>query len=255
MRSPKNVLSVFMNVLAAKKTLRILLPAFLLITVAAYAGKEFWETKPFDEWTLKECQRILENSPWAKELKFTAMSGGGGSEATDGGIPYVKYVLQFQSAAPIRQATVRQMQIVQKYDSFSAEQKKDFIAKIQPYLEASFSDFVVVTVSFSSNNRQNTMDLLRHWQTRTIEMMKNAVYISGSKGDKIKIAQFVPVSGAKQEFQFIFPRHVNGKEVLSPEDKALRIEFEYPVIGGLGDGRGNLEFKLDKMKVNDDVVY
>jgi len=254
MQSPKNFHSVLLNTLAAKKTLHLLLPAFLLISVAAYAGKEFWESKPFDEWTMKECQRMLENSPWAKELKLSGL-GGGGADATDSQVPYVRYIIQLRSAPPIRQATVRQMQILQKYDSQSADWKKEFNAKTQPFLEASFSDVVVVTVSFSSNIRQNTMDLLTNWQTQTTELQKNSAFLSGSKGDKVKIAQFIPVSGAQQEFQFVFPRQVNGKEVISPEDKVLRLEFDYPVIGGLGDGKGYIEFKLDKMKINNEAAY
>lgn len=254
MRSPRNFHSVLLNTLAAKKALRLLLPAFLLIAISAYAGKEFWDTKPYDEWTLKECQKILENSPWAKEMSLAGV-GGGGKDATDSQAPYIKYIVQLRSAQPIRQATVRQTQIIQKYDSLSADQKKEFNAKIQPFLEASFSDVVVVSISFSSNNRQNTMDLLRHWQSRTTDMLKNSVYLSGSKSEKVKIGQFIPVSGAQQEFQFVFPRQVNGKEVLAPEDKALRLEFDYPVVGSLGDGKGFIEFKTEKMKINDEVVY
>jgi hypothetical protein len=248
-----------LNTITAKKALRLLLPAFLLITISAYAAKEFWETKPYDEWTLKECQKLLENSPWAKEMGLTG-TGGGGKDAMDSQAPYIKYLVQLQSAMPIRQATVRQTQILQKYDSFSADQKKEFNAKVQPFLEASYSDVVVVSISFSSNNRQYTMDLLRHWQSQTAELLKNSVYLSGSKGDKARIAQFIPVNGAKQEFQFVFHRKVNGKEVVGPEDKSLRLEFDYPIAkladgSGLGDGRGFIEFKTDKMKINDEVVY
>ena len=42
--------------------------ACLFMVLFAYAGpKDFWETKPYTEWTLKEVEKILQNkSPWTQ---------------------------------------------------------------------------------------------------------------------------------------------------------------------------------------------
>jgi hypothetical protein len=258
MQSPMKVPSVFLNIVNVKKVLCFLLPTLLLLSIAAYAGKECWEIKPFDEWTQKECQKLLENSPWAKELNLAgaqAIGYSGGNDAMDNQQPYVKYIIQLQSAQPIRQAIVRQMQIIEKYASMSNEQKQDFNVRNRPFLEGNFDEAVVVNISFSSNNREHIRNLLNHWQRQTADLLKNSVYLSGSKSEKVKIAQFIPVQGAQQEFKFVFPRKVNGKEILSPEDKTLRLEFTYPVIGNMGDGRGFIEFKIEKMKINDETIY
>lgn len=254
MRSPEYSSSITINTSSGKKFLCLLLPALLLTATLAFAGKEFWETKPYDEWNAKDCQKMLTNSPWAKELNLTGV-GGGGSESTDSQAPFVKYTVQLRNAQPIRQAIVRQQQIIRKYDSLPPEQKQALDRSFQSFLTGVPSDVVIVSFSFDTNNRGSLRTLLTHWQTQTTDMLKNSFYLSGSKGEKVPIKQFIPVEGAAQEFQAVFPRQVNGKEILLPEDKTLRLEFSYPVVGGLGDGRGFIEFKTDKMKINDEVVY
>jgi hypothetical protein len=40
--------------------------AILAAVAIAWAGGDPWKTKPFDQWTEKDVQEILQNSPWAK---------------------------------------------------------------------------------------------------------------------------------------------------------------------------------------------
>lgn len=40
--------------------------AAVLAAVAVAQGGDVWKTKPFDQWTDKDIQEILQNSPWAK---------------------------------------------------------------------------------------------------------------------------------------------------------------------------------------------
>jgi hypothetical protein len=255
MRSHKTLRSIISGGLSVKNLFCLLLPALLLLSVAGYtAGKEFWITKPYYEWTQKECQQMLQNSPWAKEISLTG-TGGGGNDSTDSRTPFVTYSIQLQTAAPIRQAIVRQSQIAQKYDSFPVEKKQEFDKKSQQYLDGSSEDVVIVYVSFSTNSRDGLRKLLTHWPSQTVDLLKNSVYLSGSKSAKVPIAQFIPGAGGQPEFRFVFPRKLNGKEIISPEDKVLRLEFNYPVVSSMGDGNGNVEFKTEKMKINDEVVY
>ena len=259
MRSPKSQISVPLNAALLKKIFCVFLPVLMLAAISA-SGKssEFWEKKAFDEWTAKECQKLLENSPWAMQYNLTGnqMIGSlGGKDATDSKPPYVNYNVQIRSAHPIRQALVRQMQIAQNYDKLPVEQKKQFDQSAQAFLTANTSDVVIIYMTYSTNFPQNYRDLSRYWQTQTVDLLKNSVYISGSKGDKVPIAQYIPGQEGQNSFQFIFPRQVDGKEVIGPEDKAFRLEFAYPVVGGIGNGQGYIEFKVDKMTVNDEVIY
>lgn len=254
MNSPKNPYPALTG--TAGRTLCLLISVLLFAGVTLYA-KEVWETKPPDEWSQRDCQKLLTNSPWAKELSLVGADygQGGGAASSDAQAPYITYTIRLTSAEPVRQAVVRQMKILNKYDSLPAEQKQEFDRSTQAFLAGPPSDYVVATVSFETNHRDFLRDLLRHWQSQTTDLLQNSVYLSGSKGEKVRLAQFVPVQGANQEFQFVFPRSVDGKEVLQPDDKALHLEFDYPQVGRLGNGKGFIEFKTNKMKINNEVVY
>ena len=231
-----------------------------VVSVLLFAGivmaKEFWETKPFDQWTQRECQKLLSDSPWVKELNLTGqVSDGGGGASLDSQAPFVKYNIQMRSAAPLRQAMVRQGQINRKYDSLSNDEKRAFDQSMESFLLGPPPEFVVFHITYESNNLDNIRDLNRHWETQSVDLLKNSVFLSAGKGEKVPLAQFVPGINASQEFQFFFPREVNGREIIGERDKTLNIEFAYPVVGRLGDGRGFIEFRIDKMKVNNEVIY
>lgn len=243
MRSPVDVKKMFCGSVAV-----------LLLTVMAF-GAEFWDKKEYTQWSEKECKKLLENSPWARDHTDQSARGADSPDAMDSRAPFISYLVQFRSAKPIQQAIVRRMQIANKYDTLSAEQKQQFDKSAAAFFASIPTDGIVVHVSYSTNNQQYYRDLVRHWQAQTAELLKNSVYLSGTKGEKVPLALFAAAGGDQPEFQFIFPRTIDGKPILSPEDKHLRLEFDYPVIGGLGNGRAFMEFKLDKMKFKDELTY
>jgi len=82
--------------------------AFLLSVIfvacgAVYAAAGVWETKPFPEWTDKETQSILSDSPWAGKGSLTNARTGGGFSP----VPDWKVIVTWRAALPIRQALVR----------------------------------------------------------------------------------------------------------------------------------------------------
>ena len=239
------------------KNASILCVISMLLFAGVLVAKEFWETKPFDQWTQKECQKLLSDSPWVKELNLTGQvtGGGGGASSLDSRAPFVKYNIQMRSAAPLRQAMVRQGQINRKYDSLSDDEKRAFDRSMESFLIGPPPEFVVFHITFETNNLDYIRDLNRHWETQNNDMLKNSVFLSAGKGEKVPVAQFIPGTSASQEFQFFFPREVNGREIIGERDKTLNLEFAYPVVGRIGDGRGFIEFRTDKMKVNNEVIY
>ncbi len=226
----------------------------LLLTAGAAAclGADFWEKKQYKEWSQRDCAKMLEDSPWAKTLTLTkveimAQETAANATMGSGQQPYVKYQAHFRSAAPIRQAMVRQMQIAQKYDSLPPEQKQEFDKKVEEFLAAGSPDAVIVHVIYMANSQTNELELARHWQSRTTDTLKNSVYLISSKGVRVPLAQYAVAQGGQHEFQFIFPRQYEGKPILGPEDKSLKLEFAYPVVDTMGDGRAFMEFKVQKM--------
>lgn len=253
MRLPKPPsLTVYSGSIKAK-ILCAFLPIFLLGASVAM-GADFWEKKVYTEWTDKECAAMLTDSPWA--WKYEALKTGslGNSDAAEGQ-QYVRYVIQFISALPIRQAKVRQMQLVNKYDSLSPEQKQAFDKQAEPYLSADYSDKIVVNVAYSTNAQRLDMDLARDWQAKTMGVLQNSVFLYAGKGEKARLVDFKVGQGAERSFQFVFPRQAGGAPVLTEKDKSLILEFVYPVLGGIGDGKVFAEFKVKKMMLNGMLLF
>lgn len=64
---------------------KLLLPVLLLCALCAWAA-DFWQ-KPPDQWTDKEVQKMMTNSPWAREFTISIPPGGGGDFGGGGGGP------------------------------------------------------------------------------------------------------------------------------------------------------------------------
>jgi len=90
------------------------------------AAAGVWESKPFTDWTDKETQAVLTDSPWAGKGSLThARAGGSG-----GAVPDWKITVSWRTALPIRQALVRQ-QIGQGGKVMSEQQA--MLAAVDPH--------------------------------------------------------------------------------------------------------------------------
>jgi hypothetical protein len=232
----------------------LFISALFLVSLSTVVGADFWETKDFTKWTDKECAKLLTDSPWAYELKAYQQGYLGKSEGAEGQA-YIQYNIRFTSALPIRQAQVRQAQIANKYDSLSAEQKQAFDKQTEAFLNTDYGDKIVIGVAYETNVQRNYQDLARHWQSQTAEVMANSVFLFPDKGAKARLVSYRPPQGAQTSFTFIFPREIDGNSLVSEESKSLILEFPYPVVGGLGDGKGYVEFKVKKMMIKGGVIY
>ena len=54
-----------------------ILPVPIVFAISLWAA-DFWQSKPYTEWSDKEVQKILSNSPWSKEVVVSLGSAGGG---------------------------------------------------------------------------------------------------------------------------------------------------------------------------------
>ncbi len=226
--------------------------AFLLnFFSSAQETNEFWKTKDYRYWTEKECETMLVDSPWAKNVLYN--SNG--------------YVVQLFSALPIRRALARQKQIASNYEKLSQEKRQELDKEAEEFLSTRFPNAIVVHIISGHHLGRSVLgrpDSLPcpYWQNQTTETLKDTVSLIPSKGRRIPLERFVISQPNVCEFQFIFPRHSQGRPVLSQEDKFLRLEFTGPPAWSIGSNRLNqnpermlFEFKLSDMKINGDPAY
>jgi len=112
------------------RPVRRLLSASIVCVLASKAlvAADFWETKPFREWSDKEARKLLENSPWASLIAEPlpnrgpvptpdsagggrgggGRGGGGGAEGFGPGPVRVRLTISWRSALPLKQAMARQ---------------------------------------------------------------------------------------------------------------------------------------------------
>lgn len=243
----------------------LLLSAFLGASQVGQAG-EFWQEKGYRQWSQKECRKMLENSPWAKRYTLSGVYIVPVSEASPAPErrtnPWIRYLVQFHSALPVRQALVRWSQLASDYETMSPEQRQEFDAQAERYLAASFPEIVLLNVGFSSNTQEWLRDLDNYWKKQTTETLRNFVFLIAHGGEKIPLLQYVPPRGGSSEFQLAFPRRYQGKPILIPEDKAIKLELPPPPMEpGHPDRRHAfpmhvlVEFKVKKMLVDGKLVY
>ena len=84
------------------KTLKLsaIFCAAMAVTLSAAA---VWEEKPFMQWSAKDVEKILTESPWAGKASLTHEKAG----ADLGPVPDWKVIISVRSATPIRQALAR----------------------------------------------------------------------------------------------------------------------------------------------------
>ena len=242
---------------------------------SANAGGQVWQKKQYTEWSPKECDKILQDSPWAKSYSFEEiliqqLSSNSNSSLGREAKPEMFYNVQLMSALPIRHAIVRQRLIRDNYDKLTAEQKAAYDKQIEPFLSGKkFEDKVVVHVDFGSNIQDDAREMVRLWQAETKDTLQTKAFLL-AHGSRIPLSGFA-ISQGKNEFQMVFPKSVDGQAVVTPETKSIAIEFQHPAIrnasgsapGALPTQRAKdpeskrvlVEFKIDKMMYNGQVAY
>ncbi len=69
-----------------KLLLRLLALSMFLAGLALWAA-DVWVAKPYTEWTAKDVDKIMSDSPWAKQVSVTLDLGRGGGSGSAGGAP------------------------------------------------------------------------------------------------------------------------------------------------------------------------
>lgn len=232
---------------ARKQSLMVCLAA---VGAAWLMAKDFWE-EPFEKWKREEVLRMLSNSPWAQTQTLNAVAGGRGSGTAGEKELFYQFTVRLFSSRPIREAYVRMMQILNKYDEMAPEQKQEFNARFRKALALDVSDRVIVALEYATNDPNATRDLRTFLETARTETLKQSVYLITPRHGRLELREYYPPSPDGTGAKFIFPRQVNGQPVLGPQDKEIRFDFFVPPIGQ----RLFLSFKASKMMYHGQLEY
>ena len=202
--------------------------AALLLAASAFA-KNPWATD-YHKWSAHDCEKVLKDSPWARQLRFGDLPITMGSqELARENSPQVTYIVQDRSAQPVREALVREAQINSKYDQMAPEKRAAFDQNAAKFLGETFPDRIVIHVEYSSNAQFFNDALTRYWQTAQPETLKKSMFLVVPGQEDVAPSQVVLGQGGQHSFDMIFPRQGKNSPLLRPDTKYLRVRFDAPL--------------------------
>lgn len=202
----------------------------MLISIGLSAQKR---TKPWVEWTKKEAQKILNDSPWGQtqvdtdtsEMVYTptTQTGGGDSssrreQGATNQATSVTYRIRWLSARPIREALARQIQL----DTGNLTEQLRFFA------EGPSDKRAVIAVTFEFNDQRFGAKVMQAFNSIRTDILRNNTYLERKDGQRIFLQEYVaPQQNPLGAAMFIFPRTVEGRSLLSEDTGSVRFHSEF----------------------------
>jgi len=204
--------------------------ACLLLVALSYAGpKDFWEVKPYTEWTAEEVQKILQkSSPWTHVLLMLPNEGGGGRSSRSPNPSYSTPVYITWNSRIVREAIVRKTMLE------SPETPKEQIDQVLSYSPKHLEIFVNGPV-LGGGRGAGQADVMAEFKEKTFLQKKNK--------EKIPLADLAMPGGRNGSLTLLFPLEVDGKPTVVPEDKEITLVIR------IGENNYKFPFKFANMTV------
>jgi len=210
--------------------------ALLLVSGVALSasGKEFWESKPFTQWTEEDAMKMLADSPWTrtvsvlagtlgidqtaqwpKDLPSLSTTGAGRETASLAGMAgknsygtadFAPVYISWLSSGKIRQALGRLAQLRSQAPE----------AQVRKLLDQRPADYQIAIFG----------PLMSCFNDVSLEDLKEKTYLVSKKDKSKKVFlknYAAPMDRSDYMAVFAFERQLNGKPAFGPEDQ--EVEF------------------------------
>jgi len=241
--------------------------AFLLmfVLVAPFAiDASQKEKKSWTEWTQKEAEKILNDSPWSQiqndtdtsEMFFqptadprTAGSRTPNSDArlaqgATNQASNLKYGVRFFSARPVRQAFIRMIQLRQK------DLTPDVVERMKNFAEIPATESIIVAVTIEGTDKRSLGHVMQLFNSASSGTLKNTSYLERNDGKRIFLEEYVPPGKDGFGARFIFLRKTDKQLFLTPEVSTVRFVAE---LGS--EVKLNMRFKVSDMMMDGKLEY
>lgn len=225
------------------------LPALILALGVTVIAQELPSGTP-NSWDLREAVTLLNESPWAKTATFTRLIGGVGSGLAGEKEIYSTFFTRLLSARPIRQALARVQRIQAGYDELDMQRRAELDARLRPGLEADMSNWLVIAVTFRSNDVELEKEVQRFFDKESRESLLDAAFLSTEKFSKIRLAAYHPPQGDGIGAKFVFPRFIDGQPVVTSESRQILFELDVPAA----DPQLAVQFSINQMVQDGELI-
>lgn len=224
--------------------------ALVLCLTGFLFAQSQWEKKPYAEWSDKDAQKLLSESPWSQTQVFTDTSQMTGTGRQDSGgsrianVFHVNFRIRFLSAKPVRQAISRSMELKQK-----GELPEQLAAQLKAFAAADFPDFIIVTALCDSDQANaHLQEANARLNSRTTADLKNFAYLELKNGRRLFLHEYQAPRNDGLGARFVFQRLVDGKPFITPEGGEVRFVADLSQ-GGIPT---KLAYRLDRrFKISD----
>lgn len=245
------------NLKSASLLLALACPLLVLGSILPYV-----QTKPWTQWTTKDAEKILKDSPWAKiqvetdtsemfykptsNPNITRNAPNANARLEEGATnqeTHVKYGIRFFSARPIRQAFARSIELQKKLDDASIQRLHQFAEMESPLS-------IIVAVTVESTDKRALGKVMQQLNSAGANSLKNNTYLERSDGKRLFIQEYVAPGPDGFGARFIFLRKPDEQEFITADTREVRFVSEF------AEGRKlNMRFKVADMMYNGKLEY
>ncbi len=228
-------------------TILTLLMLLLAMVISAFGSQKI---KPWTEWTVRDAQKVLDDSPWGKTQVDTDTTQMTFSPATrditgQGAINQATSVsihVYLLSAKPIRLAFLRQLQLT---PSHTPEQ----LSQMQAFVDRKFDQSIVMAVTYGGTDGRYTAALFQSLNTAITATLKNTTFLE-TKGGKRNFLQEYEPPLKDGLAKFIFARNVDGQPFIDAKSGQLRFYSELPKLSGNNQPSNNRKDSSATITIN-----
>ena len=222
------------------------------------------QKKSWTEWSEKDAEKMLSDSPWAKIQKETDTSElffqptadprtagsrapnanarleqGASNQATN-----VNYGIRFFSARPVRQAFIRMIQLRQK------NLEPDVVTRMKNFAELESNESIIIAVTIEGSDKRSLGKVMQIIDSAATGTLKNTTYLERNDGKRLFLEEYVPPGKDGFGARFIFPRIVDERPFLTTDFREVRFVSEFGTEVKL-----NMRFKLSDMMLDGKLEY
>ena len=236
----------------------------ILLLAIVIADTSNAQKKPWQEWSRKDAETILNDSSWGKtqietdisEMMFRPQAapdprtgasnadplrderGGATNQATE-----VRYRIRFLSARPIRQAFARLIALDQTTEDPKVK------VYMNDFVERRFDKWIAVTVGFESRDQRFSAKAIQAFASATTGSLKNNTYLERKDGKRVYLHIYQAPSADGLGAKFIFERIVDERPFLNSESGEVRFVSE------IAAANLNMRFKVADMMYDGKLEY
>ncbi len=233
---------------------RALFLMILLLTCSAALG-EWWEEKPYTEWSVEQVDTVLNNSPWVRLAPAAPATRSGRNSALATFVP-LYYQVRLLTARPIREGFLRMLALGMRSATadireFSEDARVGYGSRLlQEFLRSYPEDVraqgdehhIILAVTLkeaywdSSTSTSSTSTLVQYPKYRELtnadelsnidlSNIQRETSLTTSTGRRVGIMSYIKPGGDRLGAKFYFPRNLpDATPLIAAGDKELLFE-------------------------------